>query len=153
MKGCGVEIKGNEAIICLLSYADGLFNLPDCRVQRVALEKPGNRQALKDFQFAFAKLMEDYQVSHVYIRERQTRGKFAGEAVGFKLEAAIQLLNDVEVELLSPSASKEAIKLSPLPVQFADTGLKVFQELAFTTAYAGLVKNTQVSNKNIWKKQ
>ncbi|MFA0093291.1 DUF3010 family protein, partial [Vibrio sp. 10N.261.49.A11] len=34
MKICGVEIKGNDAVICLLSLSDGVFNIPDCRVSK-----------------------------------------------------------------------------------------------------------------------
>ena len=35
MKVCGVELKGNDAIICLLTLEDGLFGIPDCRVRKI----------------------------------------------------------------------------------------------------------------------
>ena len=38
--------------------------------------------------------------------------------------------------MLRPSEIKEILKEYPLPVDFADTGLKVFQEPAFISAYA-----------------
>ena len=136
-KVCGVELKGNEAIVCLLSKSGGLFDIADCRVRRLTL-KENNPDSLKAFQFAFAKLMEDYQVEKVVIRERLMKGKFAGSAVGFKLEAAIQLIDGVDVDILSPAMIKEALKNKPLTVKFAETGLKNFQEGAFMTAYASL---------------
>ena len=34
MKVCGVELQGNEAIICILSLSDSLFEVSPCRVQR-----------------------------------------------------------------------------------------------------------------------
>ena len=37
MKVCGVDLKGNEAIVSLVSLADGLFHLPDCRTRRLTL--------------------------------------------------------------------------------------------------------------------
>lgn len=143
MKVCGVDLKGNEAIICLLSFDKGLFSLPDCRARRLTLEDIDSRQALKDFQFAFAKLLEDYKVDKVIIRERHKKGKFAGGAISFKLEAAIELIGSdtIEVELITPSKTKEIISEHPLPVKFLDTGLKAFQEFAFLTAYVALAPN------------
>ena len=141
MAFCGVDIKGSEAIICLLNLNDGLFNLPDCRARKIVLSKPDTSANLHDFQFAFGKLMQDYKVSKIVIRERPTKGKFAGGAVGFKMEAAIQLIDAVKVELLSPTAIKEQIKRNPIPVPFNETGLKIFQESAFNTAYAAAMQD------------
>lgn len=139
MKVCGVELKSNDAIICLLSMKDEIFDIPDCRVRKLTLEKITSREHLKDFQFAFAKLMKDYKIDKVVIRERHMKGKFAGGAVGFKLEAAIQLIDDLEVEIVTPVEIKAYIKKNPLPISFNDTGLKVFQEAAFATAYGYLM--------------
>lgn len=138
MRICGVDLVGNEAVICLLEQEGQQFTLPDCRVRKLALPKEHSREDLRQFQFSFAKLMEDYKVSTVAIRERQTKGKFAGGAVSFKLEAAIQLIAALDVLVLSPVAIKAALKDNRLPLSFADTGLKVFQEAAFTVAFAGL---------------
>ena len=138
MRVCGVEIKSNEAIICLLSKKDGLFDLPDCRQVRFQLVKDQDAESMRKFQFTFKKFIEDYKVEHLVIKERAQRGKFAGAAVGFKIEAAMQLIESVDVSILSATEQKETIKRNPMPVEFADTGLKKFQETAFTTAYAFL---------------
>ncbi|GGK58309.1 DUF3010 family protein [Amphritea balenae] len=137
MKVCGVELKGNDAVICLISLADGLYNLHECRVKKLEIRDAMDREQLKKFQFDFSKLMADYQVDQVVIRERMTKGKFAGGAVGFKLEAAIQL-SDLDVTLLSPTTIKESLKDSKVKMNFKDTGLKQFQEAAFLTAFAYL---------------
>lgn len=139
MKVCGVELKGNDANICLLSMSEGLFDLPDCRVRRVSLENTTTQSALIDFQFAFAKLVEDYKIDKVIIRQRNMKGKFSGGAVGFKLEAAIELIDQLNVEILSPIETKEILKQNPVQISFSETGLKAFQEPAFTTAYAALI--------------
>jgi hypothetical protein len=136
MRICGVDLVGNEAVICLLELEGQQFTLPDCRVRKLVLPKEHSREDLRQFQFSFAKLMTDYKVSTVAIRERQTKGKFAGGAVSFKLEAAIQLISALDVLVLSPVAIKSALKENRLPLSFADTGLKVFQEGAFTVACA-----------------
>ena len=85
MKVCGVDLKGNEAIVSLVSLADGLFHLPDCRTRRLTLADT-SAKGLKSFQSTFAKLVEDYKIDAVIIRQRQSKGKFAGSAIGFKLE-------------------------------------------------------------------
>lgn len=140
MRVCGVEIKGSEAILCLMEYQDGLFNLPDCRQTRIALSQDNQSDQVRKFQFAVRKLVEDYKIQQLVIKERPQKGKFAGGAVGFKIEAALQLLDNCNVSLLSATELKEQIKRFPLPVDFKATGLKAFQETAFLTAYAYLAR-------------
>jgi DUF3010 family protein len=135
MKICGVDLTSNDAVICLLSLEQDNFNIPDCRVRKLTLKKDHTREELQQFQSAFAQLMGDYKVDQVAIRERMTKGKFAGGAISFKLESAIQLMADIDVVLISPAQIKSTLAAKPLPVDFSDTGLKVFQEAAFTTAY------------------
>lgn len=140
MKACGIEINSNDVNLCLLSLTDDLFDVPDCRSLRLTLKDVNSTAELRLFQQTFAKLMQDYPVDKVVIRQRPMKGKFAGGAVGFKLEAAIELISDLEVVILSPTEIKEALKRNPLPIDFAATGLKAYQETAFTTAYAYLMK-------------
>lgn len=139
MRVVGVELKGSEAIICLLSLDGGFFDVPDCRVRKFEIRDSDSSENLKEFQFAFAKLAADYQVDKVVIRQRPLKGKFAGGGVGFKLEAALQLCDKLGVVLMAPAQIKEAIKQHPIPLPFSETGLKVFQETAFATAFAYLV--------------
>lgn len=133
---CGVELSANDAVVCLLHLENKQFNLPDCRVRKLTLPKDHTREDLQKFQFSFAKLMSDYRVDRVAVKERMAKGKFAGGAISFKLESAIQLIADLDVTLLSSTQIKAALSEKPLPVQFSDTGLKVFQEAAFKVAYA-----------------
>ncbi|MGB0733310.1 MAG: DUF3010 family protein [Pontibacterium sp.] len=137
MRICGVDISGSDAVITLLGYENGLFDIPDCRARQLSLSATGDQEAVKRFRATFAKLVDDYRVDTVAIRQRPHKGKFAGSAVGFKMEALIELL-DCSVTLISPTDIKEQIKRNPLPIDFAETGLKKFQEQAFMTAYAKL---------------
>ncbi len=138
MRVCGVELKGNDAIICLISSENNLYDIPHLRVPKISLNNVGDTEQLRKFQFTFSKLVEDYKIDKVVIKGRALKGKFAGGPVGFKLEAAIQLIADLEVEILSASFIKTAIAKSQLDIDFRDTGLKKFQESAFTTAFAYL---------------
>jgi Protein of unknown function (DUF3010) len=136
MRICGVELTGNDAVVCLLHLEDQRFEIPDCRVRKLTLPKDHTREDLQQFQFAFAKLVSDYRIDKVAIKERMPKGKFAGGAISFKLESAIQLIADIDVVVLSSTQIKSVLSEHPLPVTFAETGLKVFQEAAFTVAYA-----------------
>jgi hypothetical protein len=136
MKICGVEITGNDVVICLLELKSQQFNIPDCRVRKLSLPKDHSRHDLMQFQQAFAQLINDYGVKQVAIRGRLPKGKFAGGAISFKLEATIQLIKDVEVLLLTPTQIKTILADNPMPIAFSETGLKAFQEAAFTVAFA-----------------
>ncbi len=135
---CGVELSGSDAVVCLLNLDQGQFSLPECKVRKLSLKKNHTRADLQEFQASFAKLLSDYGVQKVAIKERMPKGKFAGGAISFKLEATIQLISevDVDVTLLSPAQIKSTLAVNPLPITFAETGLKVFQEAAFVVAFA-----------------
>ena len=141
MRVIGVELSGNDANVCLLSLADEVFQIPDCRTRKLSLPKDAKAKELRYFQKTFAQLVQDYKIDEVVIRQRPMKGKFAGGAVGFKLEAALELLDNVEVTVLTPTAIKESLKRNPVLVPMPDTGLKIFQEVAFHTAYAYLMKD------------
>lgn len=136
MRACGVEIKGNEAIICIMSKENGLYDIPHTRVQKISLDNAGEAEEVKKFQFTFAKLMEDYKVTNVLIKGRALKGKFSGGPIGFKVEAAIQLINELQVDILAGTFIKKELAKSQIDIDFRDTGLKQYQEQAFETVFA-----------------
>ena len=121
---CGVELTGSDAVVCLLKLDGGHFSLPECKVRKISLRKNHRREDLIQFQNELAGLVTDYGVNRIVIRERMQKGKFAGGAISFKLEAAMQLLpvQGLEVALLSPSAIKTTLAANPLPIAFPETG-------------------------------
>ncbi|ATC94689.1 DUF3010 family protein [Pseudoalteromonas tunicata] len=148
MRTCGVEIKGSEVLLCLLSKEEDVFDIRDIRQTRFTLSNSNDAEQLHKFQFDFKKLLEDYQIDTVAIKQRPHTGKFSGSAVGFKMEAAIQLINNVRVVLLSANDIKEQLKRNPLPIDFESTGLKKFQEHAFISAYVEIMEQTYPRPKN-----
>ncbi len=139
MKICGVELTGNDAVICLLELDNQQFNLPECRVRKITLPKNHTREDLQYFQTTFVKLMNDYGITTVVIKERPPKSKFSGGAIGFKLEAAIQLIANFDVTVMAQKDIKFGLSEKALPIKFSETGLKVFQEVAFTVAYVAQV--------------
>jgi hypothetical protein len=138
MKVCGVELKGNEAIICVMTKEDGLYNIPHIRVPRISLVDAADAEQVRKFQFDFRKLMQDYKIETVVIKGRALKGKFAGGGIGFKLEGAIQLIDELHVEILSGSYIKSTLAKTQVDIDFRDTGLKQFQETAFQTVFTYL---------------
>ncbi|MDF0533591.1 DUF3010 family protein [Shewanella yunxiaonensis] len=139
MRVCGVELKGSEAVICLVSYKGDSYNVPECRRHSFTLEDAASQEAIREFHFAFHKLLEDYQVDEVVLIAREYKGKFAGSASSFKLESAIQL-SDKPVAMLTPQAIREQNKRNPPLVEFAALELRKFQQSAFEAAYAYLTQ-------------
>jgi hypothetical protein len=133
---CGIELSGNDAIICLLKQEAGIFILPECRSTRIPCANPDRAEDLQYFQKTFVKLVEDYQIDQLVIRARQKKGKFAGGANGFKLEAVLQVAPKLKVSLMDASEQKANLKNYGVPISFSDTKLKKFQEPAFTVAFA-----------------
>ena len=127
MRVCGVDLAGNDANIALMNLENGLIQLPDCRTRKLSLQKAATAHELKYFQKSFAQLVQDYKIETIVIRQRPMKGKFAGGAIGFKLEAALELLNGVQVIVMPPTEIKAALKESRVFIEFAETGLKVFR--------------------------
>lgn len=136
MRICAVELKANDAIICVMALENGLYDLPKIRVPKISVANAGEAEFMRKFQFDFAKLLQDYKIDKVVIKGRALKGKFAGGPVGFKLEAAIQLIADLDVEIIAGSFIKSALAKSQINIDFRDTGLHKFQETAFNTAFA-----------------
>ena len=136
MRVCGVELAGNDANIALMNLENGLIQLPDCRTRKLSLQKAATAHELKYFQKSFAQLVQDYKIETIVIRQRPIKGKFAGGAIGFKLEAALELLNGVQVIVMPPTEIKTALKESRVFIEFSETGLKGFQKSAFETVLA-----------------
>ena len=131
MKILGIELKGNDANLCLMELNKDLINLPDCRARQLSLRKNPSTNDIRKFQADFIKLAEDYKVTHVMIKERPVSGKFSGGPVGFKMETAIQLATCLNVELISPANMKLVLGKNPIFVHFKETSLKAFQQAAF----------------------
>tara|TARA_B100001105_G_scaffold238597_1_gene215892 strand:+ start:335 stop:793 length:459 start_codon:yes stop_codon:yes gene_type:complete len=142
MRTCGVEITGSDVLLCILTKDNDVFDIRDVRQTRFTLGNGNDTEVMRKFQFDFKKLMEDYQIDSVAIKERQAKGKFAGSAKGFKMETAIQLIEHLDVQVLSATEIKEQLKRNPVPIDFEDTGLKKFQENAFISAYVYIMRKT-----------
>ena len=138
MRVCGVELKGNDAVISIMQLKNGIYEVPKVRVAKLTLADAVNNEPLKKFQFDFVQLMKDYKVDTVAIKQRALKGKFAGNSLSFKMEAAIQLIDEVDVQVVSASYIKEGLTKAQVKPDVRDLGLKQFQEQAMLSAFAYL---------------
>ncbi len=60
MKACGVELKGSDAIICIMSKENNLYDIPHIRVQKISLDNAGDAEQVQKFQSTFAKLKVEH---------------------------------------------------------------------------------------------
>jgi hypothetical protein len=138
----GVELNNKEAVVCLMSSEDGLFNIKECRTRGIDLKSGESQTGIIAFQTQFKQLVTDYKVEKVVIKQRPSKGKFSGSANSFKMEAAIQLIDGIKVELISNTDIKETMKKYPLEYTMKDLELRQFQEHAFNTAYCYALSNS-----------
>lgn len=131
----GVELNAKEAVVCLVGFDSGLFNVKECRTRGIDLKKGDDAENIQNFQKQFKQLITDYKVDTVVIKQRPTAGKFSGSAASFKMEAAIQLISDVKVVMISNTEMKETLKKNPMEYTMKDLELRQFQQQAFNSAY------------------
>jgi len=131
----GIELKASDAVLCVLSSRMGLVEIPQIKQRKIAINDSDDQTQVKAFFNAIKQFVVDHKITKVVIKQRPQKGKFAGGAVGFKLESLIQLL-DVEVEILASNTIKKVLKDSPCTVDMKAAGLKQFQEGAMFTAWA-----------------
>lgn len=143
MRVCGVELTGNEAIIAIMQLKHGLYDVPPVRTTKLTLSDPINTEPLKKFQFDFLQLMKDYKIDKVVIRQRDLKGKFAGTALSFKIEGALQMMQGIDVIVVSGSYIKDGLKQAQNTPSAVELGLKRFQEPAMLAAF-GYLENKAI---------
>lgn len=145
MRVCGVELTGNEAIISIMQLKNGLYDVPKVRAAKLSLPDAINTEPLQKFQSDFTQLMKDYQVDAVVIKQRDLKGKYAGNPLSFKIEGALQLMAEFKVHVLSTQYIKEGLSLAQVTPDVRELGLKQFQHQAMLTAFAYLEQQAALS--------
>ncbi|HIP75826.1 MAG TPA: DUF3010 family protein [Psychromonas hadalis] len=143
MRVCGVELIGNEAVIAIMQLKDGLYDVPSVRANKFVLVDPINTQPLQKFQFDFLQLMNDYKVDAVVIKQRALKGKYAGGSLTFKMEAALQMIEGIKVQVLCTAYIKEGLSNAQVTPDPLEVGLKKFQKHAMLTAFAYLEQQSK----------
>lgn len=131
---CGIEIKGSEAIIAVA--APDLTHVT-MATKKIALEDDDEAANVKAFASQVAAFVRDNGITRIAIKKRSKKGEFAGGPTTFKIEGVLQLLDGVEVTLLSPQTINAQYKKHSFELPAT---LNKYQHEAFKTACSGLVK-------------
>ncbi|MBT9304306.1 DUF3010 family protein [Pseudomonas sp. TAE6080] len=131
---CGIEIKGSEAIIAVAAQDLTHVALPS---KKIALDDDDEAANVKAFASQVAAFVRDNGITRIAIKKRSKKGEFAGGPTTFKIEGVLQLLDGVDVTLLSPQTINAQNKKHNFDLPAT---LNKYQHEAFKTACSALVK-------------
>ena len=131
---CGIEIKGSEAIFALVTP-----HLEHVAVatKKLALDDDEDAASVKAFAANLAAFVKTQGITRMVIKKRSKKGEFAGGPTTFKIEGILQLLDDCDVQLLSPQTLNAQFKKHAFELPAT---LNKYQHEAFKVACAALLK-------------
>jgi len=128
---CGVELKSSDAILVVVEKTDENVELIDIGQKKINIGDDEITHEVKSFFDAFVEFVQNNKIDIVVLKKRAKKGKMAGGAVSFKLEALIQLNGIVDTVLISGQKIAAANKKDRLQIP---EELNKYQETAFMAA-------------------
>ncbi|MDH3652073.1 MAG: DUF3010 family protein [Saprospiraceae bacterium] len=90
---CGIDIKGTEAILVCLSGDQNNYQQISASIKKFKLGDSNNQANVRHFYSTLRQFMTENHFDKIGIKERATKGKFAGGPASFKIEGLIQTLD------------------------------------------------------------
>ncbi|MFB3303028.1 DUF3010 family protein [Pseudomonas sp. AMR01] len=134
---CGIEIKGSEAIIAVASLDNGALTHVAMSTKKIGLEDDDEAANVKAFAAQVNAFVQANAITRIAIKKRSKKGEFAGGPTTFKIEGVFQLLEGVEVTLLSPQTINAQYKKHGFELPGT---LNKYQHEAFKAACSALLK-------------
>ncbi|KRA13418.1 MULTISPECIES: DUF3010 family protein [unclassified Pseudomonas] len=134
---CGIEIKGSEAIIALAALDNQALTHVALATKKIALDDDDEAANVKAFATQVKAFVLDNGIQRIAIKKRSKKGEFAGGPTTFKIEGVFQLLEGVEVTLLSPQTINAQNKKHTFDLPAT---LNKYQHEAYKTACSCLMK-------------
>ncbi|AZE75369.1 hypothetical protein C4K00_5188 [Pseudomonas synxantha] len=134
---CGIEIKGSEAIIALATLDNQALTHVALAIKKIALDDDDEAANVKAFAAQVKAFVQDNGIQRIAIKKRSKKGEFAGGPTTFKIEGVFQLLEGVEVTLLSPQTINAQNKKHTFDLPAT---LNKYQHEAYKTACSCLMK-------------
>ena len=134
---CGIEIKGSEAIIAVASLENQALTHVALATKKIALEDDDEAANVKTFAAQVKAFVQANAITRIAIKKRSKKGEFAGGPTTFKIEGVFQLLEGVEVTLVSPQTINAQNKKHTFDLP---TTLNKYQHEAYKTACSCLMK-------------
>ena len=134
---CGIEIKGSEAIIAVASLDNQGLTHVALATKKIALDDDDEAANVKAFAAQVKAFVQANGITRIAIKKRSKKGEFAGGPTTFKIEGVFQLLEGVEVTLLSPQTINAQYKKHTFDLPAT---LNKYQHEAYKTACSCLMK-------------
>lgn len=129
MKVCGIELKSNEARLVVLEGHLESYDVVQLDTNKIKLEDSKDQQLVQEFRTQMLDFLNWHDFDYIGIKERITKGRFAGGALSFKMEGLIQT-SDHKVQLVHNMSMKSALK----EVDYDPSLVKKYQEEALRVA-------------------
>lgn len=127
-KTCGIELKGNRTIIVALEGDAEDFSVLEAKY--FELKNSKDQSEVKTFHENINEFLDDMDFHRIGIKERISKGRFAGGPLSFKMEGLIQL-SDYEIQIIH--GTKIRNKLKNMDPSFGN--IHSYQEEAARIAY------------------
>lgn len=129
MKVCGIELKSNEARLVVLEGHIESYDIVQLDTNKIKLQDSKDQRFVQEFRTQILEFLNWHDFDCVGIKERITKGRFAGGALSFKMEGLIQT-SDYKVQLVHNMSMKSALK----DVEYDPSMVKKYQEEALRVA-------------------
>ena len=105
MRVCGCEISASEVRLAVVHRAvEGNIEMRRLNTTRIELEDDTSEADLRSFLAALQEFSRENKIDTFVIKTRAKKGRMAGGAVSFKIEALIQLVEGCNTRFVSPVA-------------------------------------------------
>ncbi len=130
IKVCGIVLKSNEFISVCLEGTQDDYNVYPTTYQKVKLHDSKDQKVVKDFKNEILNFFDFEDFHHIGIKERISKGRFAGGPITFKMEGLIQS-SDYPVYLVHTNKIKAKTKDKHIRMD----EVKAYQHDALLLAY------------------
>lgn len=107
MKTLGISLKANRAIYVAIEGSEDDFQVINKGF--FELKNSKDQSAIKAFHESWMTLINGGDYNAIAIKERISKGRFAGGAITFKMEGLIQL-SDYEIQIVHGTRLKSKLK-------------------------------------------
>ncbi|MDE0970428.1 MAG: DUF3010 family protein [Octadecabacter sp.] len=105
MRVCGCEISAREVRLAVVHQNDeGNIEMLRLKSTRIELEDDTSEADLRSFMVSLHEFSKENEIDTFVIKTRAKKGRMAGGAVSFKIEALIQLVEGCSTRFVSPVA-------------------------------------------------
>jgi len=131
MKYCGIELKGNEALLCCIQGSAENYSIIASETKKIGLKDSMDPDSVRVFFQSMHAFLDEQKFDKVGIKARATKGRFSGGSVSFKMEGLIQLTPN-DVQIINGATIKAKLKSIVDSIDY--TEVKAYQKEALHVA-------------------